>query len=252
MPASPCPLLSPCPGACCSSWRWPSAAKQRRGRARPKPWRPPETPSPSSSTGGRSRTSLPKRPRWAWGQGGGETPNDPKMGCPAISPLLFSSPPPPTPKIAELEKRLAQLEATVRCEPDSQVRGRGCRPAPRPAPRLAPRLTPISFPTEPAAGGAEGHQPGGESGRAGGLEGSLSLHPVPRALGGGDGDTVLGCCRVPPHPVLCPQETVQVLQAKVNILDVAVLDQVEARLQVRGGGRGQSLGAPRWQLALRG
>lgn len=28
----------------------------------------------------------------------------------------------------------------------------------------------------------------------------------------------------------------QVLQAKVNILDVAVLDQVEARLQVRGGG----------------
>lgn len=29
----------------------------------------------------------------------------------------------------------------------------------------------------------------------------------------------------------------QVLQAKVNILDVAVLDQVEARLQVRGDGR---------------
>ncbi|XP_074990066.1 dynactin subunit 2-like isoform X2 [Calonectris borealis] len=51
-----------------------------------------------------------------------------------------------TAKMAELEKRLAQLEATVRCEPDSQ-------------------------------------------------------------------------------------ETVQVLQAKVNILDVAVLDQVEARLQ---------------------
>lgn len=39
----------------------------------------------------------------------------------------------------------------------------------------------------------------------------------------------------------------QVLQAKVNILDVAVLDQVEARLQVRGGaggvtGHGHDLG----------
>ncbi|XP_014797083.1 PREDICTED: dynactin subunit 2 [Calidris pugnax] len=64
-----------------------------------------------------------------------------------------------TAKIAELEKRLAQLEATVRCEPDSQN----------------PLLV--------------------------GLKGSSLV------------------------------ETVQVLQAKVNILDVAVLDQVEARLQ---------------------
>ncbi|XP_059688623.1 dynactin subunit 2-like [Gavia stellata] len=64
-----------------------------------------------------------------------------------------------TAKMAELEKRLAQLEATVRCEPDSQN----------------PLLV--------------------------GLKGSNLV------------------------------ETVQVLQAKVNILDVAVLDQVKARLQ---------------------
>ncbi|XP_065715061.1 dynactin subunit 2-like isoform X1 [Patagioenas fasciata] len=64
-----------------------------------------------------------------------------------------------TAKIAELEKRLAQLEATLRCEPDSQN------------PLLA------------------------------GLKGTNLM------------------------------ETMQVLQAKVNILDVAVLDQVEARLQ---------------------
>ncbi|XP_074931704.1 dynactin subunit 2-like [Phalacrocorax aristotelis] len=64
-----------------------------------------------------------------------------------------------TAKMAELEKRLAQLEATVRCEPDSQN----------------PLLV--------------------------GLKGTSLM------------------------------ETVQVLQAKVNILDVAVLDQVEARLQ---------------------
>ncbi|KAM6038716.1 dynactin subunit 2-like [Theristicus caerulescens] len=62
-------------------------------------------------------------------------------------------------KMAELEKRLAQLEATVRCEPDSQN----------------PLLV--------------------------GMKGTSLV------------------------------ETVQVLQAKVNILDVAVLDQVEARLQ---------------------
>uniref|UniRef100_A0A8B9FXN4 Dynactin subunit 2 n=1 Tax=Amazona collaria TaxID=241587 RepID=A0A8B9FXN4_9PSIT len=62
-------------------------------------------------------------------------------------------------QMAELEKRLAQLEATVRCEPDSQN----------------PLLV--------------------------GLKGTSLM------------------------------ETVQVLQAKVNILDVAVLDQVEARLQ---------------------
>ncbi|KAM9252233.1 dynactin subunit 2 [Cariama cristata] len=64
-----------------------------------------------------------------------------------------------TAKIAELEKRLAQLEVMVRCEPDSQN----------------PLLV--------------------------GLKGTSLV------------------------------ETVQVLQAKVNILDVAVLDQVEARLQ---------------------
>ncbi|XP_029863005.1 dynactin subunit 2-like isoform X2 [Aquila chrysaetos chrysaetos] len=64
-----------------------------------------------------------------------------------------------TAKITELEKRLAQLEATVRCEPDSQN----------------PLLV--------------------------GLKGTSLV------------------------------ETVQVLQAKVNILDLAVLDQVEARLQ---------------------
>ncbi|KAM6225770.1 dynactin subunit 2 [Porphyrio hochstetteri] len=64
-----------------------------------------------------------------------------------------------TAKIAELEKRLTQLEATLRCEPDSQN----------------PLLV--------------------------GLKGTSLM------------------------------DTVQVLQAKVNILDVAVLDQVEARLQ---------------------
>ncbi|XP_015742422.1 dynactin subunit 2 [Coturnix japonica] len=62
-------------------------------------------------------------------------------------------------KVAELEKRLAQLEAMVRCEPDSQN----------------PLLV--------------------------GLKGTSLV------------------------------ETVQILQAKVNILDAAVLDQVEARLQ---------------------
>lgn len=36
-----------------------------------------------------------------------------------------------------------------------------------------------------------------------------------------------------PHP----QETVELLQAKVNALDLAVLDQVEARLQVLSGGQ---------------
>uniref|UniRef100_A0A8B9QSW3 Dynactin subunit 2 n=1 Tax=Anas platyrhynchos TaxID=8839 RepID=A0A8B9QSW3_ANAPL len=64
--------------------------------------------------------------------------------------------------IAELEKRLAQLEVMVRYEPDSQN----------------PSLV--------------------------GLKGTSLV------------------------------ETVQILQAKVNILDMAVLDQVEARLQVRG------------------
>ncbi|XP_062366973.1 dynactin subunit 2 isoform X2 [Cinclus cinclus] len=62
-------------------------------------------------------------------------------------------------KVSELEKRLAQLEAAVRCEPDSQN----------------PLLV--------------------------GLKGSSLM------------------------------DTVQVLQAKVNVLDMAVLDQVEARLQ---------------------
>ncbi|NXT76152.1 DCTN2 protein, partial [Zapornia atra] len=62
-------------------------------------------------------------------------------------------------RIAELEKRLTQLEATMRCEPDSQN----------------PLLV--------------------------GLKGTSLM------------------------------DTVQILQAKVNILDVAVLDQVEARLQ---------------------
>ncbi|XP_015471820.1 dynactin subunit 2 isoform X3 [Parus major] len=62
-------------------------------------------------------------------------------------------------KVSELEKRLAQLEAAMRCEPDSQN----------------PLLV--------------------------GLKGSSLM------------------------------DTVQVLQAKVNVLDVAVLDQVEARLQ---------------------
>ncbi|XP_062453278.1 dynactin subunit 2 isoform X1 [Rhea pennata] len=62
-------------------------------------------------------------------------------------------------KIAELEKRLAELEATVRCEPDSQ--------------------NPLAV----------------------GLKGASLM------------------------------ETVEILQAKVSTLDVAVLDQVEARLQ---------------------
>ncbi|XP_014116091.1 PREDICTED: dynactin subunit 2 isoform X2 [Pseudopodoces humilis] len=66
-------------------------------------------------------------------------------------------------KVSELEKRLAQLEAAMRCEPDSQVSSQN------------PLLV--------------------------GLKGSSLM------------------------------DTVQVLQAKVNVLDVAVLDQVEARLQ---------------------
>lgn len=53
----------------------------------------------------------------------------------------------------------------------------------------------------------------------------------------------------PPHPLtphnLHPQETVQILQAKVNILDAAVLDQVEARLQV--GRTGGGWGARGWR-----
>ncbi|KAM6038715.1 uncharacterized protein LJ206_020665 [Theristicus caerulescens] len=80
-------------------------------------------------------------------------------------------------KMAELEKRLAQLEATVRCEPDSQN----------------PLLV--------------------------GMKGTSLV------------------------------ETVQVLQAKVNILDVAVLDQVEARLQVRGG---RKEGTAQWVSRGRG
>ncbi|KAM4643965.1 dynactin subunit 2 isoform 1-T1 [Amazona ochrocephala] len=88
-------------------------------------------------------------------------------------------------RMAELEKRLAQLEATVRCEPDSQVRGVGGL-LPRPScPHPAP-LMQFPSPQNPLLVGLKG----------------TSL-----------------------------METVQVLQAKVNILDVAVLDQVEARLQ---------------------
>lgn len=45
---------------------------------------------------------------------------DPKRGCPVVSPPCVCA---CIPQIAELEKRLAQLEAAVRCEPDSQVRG---------------------------------------------------------------------------------------------------------------------------------
>ncbi|KAK2529544.1 Dctn2 [Columba guinea] len=82
-----------------------------------------------------------------------------------------------TAKIAELEKRLAQLEATVRCEPHSQ---------------------------NPLLVGLKGTSLVGQSGNA-------------------------AICS--PHPAVHPKETMQVLQAKVNILDVAVLDQVEARLQ---------------------
>lgn len=60
----------------------------------------------------------------------------PKRGVlPSHTPLLLS----PPPQIAELEKRLAQLEATVRCEPDSQVRGRGSCPPP---PRILPPILP--------------------------------------------------------------------------------------------------------------
>ncbi|KAF3826085.1 hypothetical protein GH733_006199 [Mirounga leonina] len=68
-------------------------------------------------------------------------------------------------KVAELEKRLTELEATVRCDQDAQ--------------------NPLSA----------------------GLQGA------------------------------CLMETVELLQAKVNALDLAVLDQVEARLQVLGGGQ---------------
>ncbi|XP_064930859.1 dynactin subunit 2 isoform X3 [Columba livia] len=90
-----------------------------------------------------------------------------------------------TAKIAELEKRLAQLEATVRCEPHSQVRGQELLPCRSPPPHPAP-LMQFTSPQNPLLVGLKG----------------TSL-----------------------------VETMQVLQAKVNILDVAVLDQVEARLQ---------------------
>ena len=63
------------------------------------------------------------------------------------------------------------------------------------------------------------------------MQGPFPPTPCPEHLEG----AVPGCCHVPPHPALRPQETVQLLQAKVNVLDAAVLDQVEARLQVRGG-----------------
>ncbi|NXU61908.1 DCTN2 protein, partial [Horornis vulcanius] len=82
--------------------------------------------------------------------------------CPTGAPcggLCCPSTSPQTSQVSELEKRLAQLEAAMRCEPDSQN----------------PLLV--------------------------GLKGSSLM------------------------------DTVQVLQAKVNVLDMAVLDQVEARLQ---------------------
>ncbi|RLV76463.1 hypothetical protein DV515_00016951 [Chloebia gouldiae] len=136
---------------------------------------------------------------------------------------------PQTPQVSELEKRLALLEAAMRCEHDSQVRaqvrGAALPPSchsPTPVLYLPPPapLTPFP-PTEPTAGGAEGLQSHGESGKGALGEPLSSLPPV------------LWGAAVP--PLTCPppplQDTVQVLQAKVNVLDVAVLDQVEARLQ---------------------
>lgn len=146
--------------------------------------------------------------------------------CPGTSPQ--------TSQVSELEKRLAQLEAAMRCEPDSQVssqvRGGAALlpswPSADPTLYLPPpaRLTPFP-PTEPTAGGAEGLQPHGEWGKVG--FGWTSVPPCPQHFGG---------LLRPPSPAPPPQDTVQVLQAKVNVLDMAVLDQVEARLQVRGAG----------------
>ena len=74
------------------------------------------------------------------------------------------------------------------------------------------------------------------------MEGALLSWEV---LGGAASPQGCGELLTPLPQTLHLQETVQILQAKVNMLDSAALDQVEARLQVgrRGGGRGGGRGA---------
>ena len=116
-------------------------------------------------------------------------------------------------------------------------------PLPPPPFPLPPRPTDARFlPAEPSAGWAEGRQPGGESCSHTVLEGALLSWEV---LGGAASPQGCGELLTPLPQTLHLQETVQILQAKVNMLDSAALDQVEARLQVgrRGGGRGGGRGA---------
>lgn len=97
------------------------------------------------------------------------------MSC-RLTPLI-------SPQMAELEKRLAQLETMVRCEPDSQVRAQGLLPCHSPPRHPAPLM---QFPSlqNPLLVGLKGTSLMVSQAGAGGHVGSLSPHPVPIALEG--------------------------------------------------------------------
>ncbi|GAB5573969.1 dynactin subunit 2 isoform X3 [Prionailurus iriomotensis] len=106
-------------------------------------------------------------------------------------------------KVAELEKRLTELEATVRCDQDAQHSTEPWK-----------EWEGLQLSDQPVGCQLEPERMGEES-------------PFSRSTG--------SLSYVCPNPH--PQETVELLQAKVNALDLAVLDQVEARLQVLSGGQ---------------